>query len=62
LIAKGYSATLSGLLQSLQERDERDQSRACAPLAIAEDARVLDSSALTADQVVAQVLAWYRNL
>jgi cytidylate kinase len=61
LIAKGYSATLTGLLQSLRERDKRDQSRDCAPLAAAEDARVLDSSALTVDQVVAQVLAWYRG-
>jgi cytidylate kinase len=60
LIAKGYSATITGLLQSLRERDERDQSRDCAPLAAAEDAKVLDSSALTVDQVVAQVLAWYR--
>jgi cytidylate kinase len=62
LIAKGYSATLPGLLQSLRERDERDQSRDCAPLAAAEDAKVLDSSALTVDEVVAQVLAWYRGV
>ncbi len=61
LIEKGYSATLEDLLQSLRERDERDRTRDCAPLAAAEDARVLDSSALTAEQVVAQVLAWYRG-
>jgi len=61
LIDKGYSATLPDLLQAMRERDERDQNRACAPLAAAGDARVLDSSALTADQVVAQVLEWYRQ-
>ncbi len=60
LIEKGYSATLADLLQGLQERDRRDQSRDCAPLVPAQDARVLDSSALTPDEVVAQVLAWYR--
>jgi len=60
LIEKGYSATLTSLLQGLQERDQRDQSRDCAPLAPAHDARVLDSSALSVDEVVAQVLAWYR--
>jgi len=60
LIEKGYSATLADLLQSLRERDARDQSRECAPLVIAEDAKVLDSSALGIDAVVARVLEWYR--
>jgi cytidylate kinase len=61
LMEKGYSATLSVLLQGMQERDQRDQSRDFAPLVPASDARVLDSSALTADEVVAQVLQWYRG-
>jgi cytidylate kinase len=61
LMEKGYPATLADLLQSLRERDARDQTRDCAPLAVAEDARVLDSTALSADQVVAQVLQWYRG-
>ncbi len=61
LMEKGNSATLSVLLQGMQERDQRDQSRDVAPLAPAPDARVLDSSALTVDVVVAQVLQWYRG-
>jgi cytidylate kinase len=61
LIDKGYSANLADLLLALRERDARDQNRKCAPLAPAGDAKVLDSSALTADEVVAQVLAWYRQ-
>jgi len=60
LMEKGYSATLASLLQGLQERDRRDQSRDCAPLGPAQDARVLDSSALSVDAVVAQVLQWYQ--
>lgn len=61
LMEKGNSATLDILLQGMQERDRRDQSREVAPLAPAPDARVLDSSALSADAVVAQVLEWYRG-
>lgn len=61
LMEKGYSAKLADLLQSLRERDQRDASRDCAPLAAAEDAKVLDSTALTPEEVVAQVLEWYRQ-
>jgi cytidylate kinase len=61
LIEKGYSATLTDLLLGMQERDRRDQSRDAAPLVPAPDAKVLDSSALSADAVVAQVLQWYRG-
>jgi cytidylate kinase len=61
LMEKGYSANLFDLLQALRERDARDQTRDCAPLAVAEDARVLDSTALSADEAVAQVLQWYRG-
>ncbi len=62
LMEKGYSANLSDLLQTLQERDRRDQTRDCSPLVAAEDAKVLDSTALTIEEVVAQVLQWYRSL
>ncbi len=62
LMDKGYSANLSDLLQTLQERDRRDQTRDCSPLVAAKDAKVLDSTALTVEEVVAQVLHWYRNL
>ena len=61
LIDKGYSANLDSLLRSLQERDARDQGRDCAPLVPAEGALTLDSSALSIDEVVDQVLDWYRN-
>jgi cytidylate kinase len=60
LIEKGNSATLEDLLQSLRERDTRDQTRDCAPLVAAEDAKLIDSTALTVEEVVEQVLRWYR--
>jgi cytidylate kinase len=37
----------------MQQRDRRDQTRAASPLAPAPDARVLDSSTLTLEQVIA---------
>jgi cytidylate kinase len=59
LIDKGFAATLATLLQDLRQRDERDSSRSAAPLKPAEDAYQLDSSHLTIDEVVAQILHWY---
>jgi cytidylate kinase len=49
------------LLADLRARDERDTHRATAPLKPAEDAYRLDTSALSIDEVVAQILAWYRG-
>ena len=60
LIEKGYPGTLETLLQDLEERDARDRTRDHAPLAAAEGAKILDSTAMTIDAVVAQVLGWYR--
>jgi cytidylate kinase len=62
LMEKGYSGSLHALLQDLRERDERDRTRAVAPLKAADDAFELDASSLTIDEVVAQVLAWYRTV
>ena len=56
LIEKGFSANLPGLLRDLEERDRRDASRAIAPLAPAEDAQVVDSTALGIDETVERVL------
>ena len=62
LMEKGYSGNLATLLQDLRERDERDRTRAVAPLKAADDAFELDASSLTIDEVVAQVLAWYQTV
>ena len=59
LIDKGFSANIDDLLEDLQSRDARDTQRAVAPLAPAEDAHLLDTSGMTADEAVEQVLAWY---
>jgi CMP/dCMP kinase len=62
LMEKGYSAKLADLLLDLRERDERDRTRAVAPLVAAEDAFELDTSNLEVEQVIGQVLAWYQEI
>ncbi|WP_296556576.1 (d)CMP kinase [Pigmentiphaga sp.] len=59
LIEKGFSANLLTLLRDLEARDARDTQRVNAPLAAAHDALVLDSSHLTIDQTVEQVMSWW---
>jgi cytidylate kinase len=59
LIGKGFSAKMDDLLADLQARDARDMNRAVAPLAPAEDAYLLDTSNMTADEAIEQVLKWY---
>ncbi len=59
LIEKGFSANLPDLLADLQQRDARDSQRSVAPLRQESDAMLLDTTALTIDQAVQQVLGWY---
>ena len=61
LMAKGIQTRIDDLARDLRERDERDMKRSAAPLAPAQGAKLLDSSLLTIDEVVAQVLEWYRK-
>jgi len=59
LIEKGFSSNITGLLEVLRERDNRDANRAVSPLRAAEDAVVIDSTRLSIEQTVEQVLgAW----
>lgn len=61
LQARGESATYAAVFRDLQERDARDQARGTAPAKPAEDAIVLDTSDLTADQVFARALEIVRS-
>jgi cytidylate kinase len=53
---RGLDVTLSGLLEDIQARDDRDMNRAVAPLVPAEDAIELDTSELNAQQVFDKVI------
>lgn len=58
LMDKGIPANMQGLLQDIEERDARDASRAVAPLQRGE-ALLLDTTSLTIQQAVDQVLVWF---
>lgn len=55
--ARGGQADYDEILKKVRERDRIDSTRAVAPLKAAEDAIVVDSDNLTADEVFTQVLA-----
>jgi cytidylate kinase len=61
LIDKGIPANLRSLSRDLAERDERDRKRSVAPLVPAPDSQVLDSSALSIEQVVERIIAWWKE-
>ena len=56
LLGRGEASIYSRVLQEMKDRDARDSSRSVAPLKPAEDAVVLDTSALDADQAFALAL------
>ena len=59
LISKGISSNIDSLRAELEMRDARDQTRAVSPLKPAQDAMLLDNSALTVEaSVVAVLQAW----
>jgi cytidylate kinase len=55
---KGIDVSLAALSRDIEERDRRDSERSVAPLRPAEDARVLDSSGRSIEEVVQTVLDW----
>ena len=61
LISKGIPANIESLREDLEARDERDKTRSTSPLTPAQDAQLLDNSALTIEASVDQVLAWWQQ-
>ncbi|SBT03815.1 3-phosphoshikimate 1-carboxyvinyltransferase [Candidatus Propionivibrio aalborgensis] len=61
LIEKGIAASILPLLLDLRERDQRDSQRSVAPLQQSEDANLLDTTDLTIEQAVSQVLSWSKQ-
>ncbi len=56
LLSRGEDSIYARVLQELKERDERDTTRADAPLRPADDAQVLDTSAMSIDEAFAEAL------
>jgi CMP/dCMP kinase len=61
LLGKGYSVNLTTLKQEIAERDRLDSERDCAPLIQAADAILVDTSDLTIEQVVQDILTICRK-
>ncbi len=57
-VRAGHPETQRDIRRAIQERDANDRSRATAPLKPAADAVVIDSSSLTVDQVVENMMEW----
>jgi len=56
LSAKGMDVQFATVLADVKERDDRDRNRAAAPLVPADDAVLLDTSDLTAEQAIAAAI------
>ena len=56
LQGRGESVSLARLLTDIKERDARDQARSVSPLLPASDAVVIDSTQISADDVLHEVL------
>jgi cytidylate kinase len=58
---KGMYAKMQDVVEELGRRDARDASRPVAPLRHYPDAFFLDTSALSVEEAVGQVLGWWRE-
>jgi cytidylate kinase len=54
---KGESVNLTRLFREIKARDSRDQSRSVAPLRPAEDAKIIDSTDMSIEEVFAKVVS-----
>ncbi|HEX6998713.1 MAG TPA: (d)CMP kinase [Gammaproteobacteria bacterium] len=55
---KGIDVSLPDLSWDIAQRDRRDANRAVAPLRPADDARLLDSTSLSPEEVIARIVTW----
>ncbi|WP_271273380.1 (d)CMP kinase [Aliamphritea hakodatensis] len=61
LINKGLGASLQAITEDIRARDARDMGRSVAPLKPAEDAIKLDTTTMSIDEVLAEVLEQARH-
>jgi CMP/dCMP kinase len=58
---KGIDVSLPDLSWDIAQRDARDATREVAPLRPAADARVIDSTGLTPEEVIARIRPWLES-
>lgn len=61
LIDKGESVSLRALVEDIKARDERDRTRAVSPLKPAEDSVRVDSTGMSIEAVLGEVLKLWNN-
>ena len=61
LVGSGIDAEFDDVLEQQKARDERDSTREDSPLAVASGARILDTTGMSLDEVVAAVLEELEN-
>jgi len=61
LRAQGETAHLDAVLKEILERDQRDSRRSVGPLTVPPGAKVIDTTNLTTDQVVEQIVKLART-
>lgn len=59
---KGMYAKMHDVIEELQRRDLKDSTRPVSPLKHYPDARLLDTTHLSVEQAVNQILDWYREI
>ena len=62
LMEKGIGANIAALLLDIRARDERDTQRSASPLQQAHGASLLDTTALSIDEVVQDIEQAYQNV
>jgi cytidylate kinase len=59
-LERGETVSIELVEAKLRERDRRDQTRSLAPLKPADDAKVIDSTPLTVEKVVEEMLSYLK--
>lgn len=59
---KGDSVIFADVLLNMEQRDTQDKARSTAPLRQFDDAFLLDTSQLSIEQAVEQVISWFRQI
>ena len=62
LLATGESVDLRAIRDDVERRDLADSSRAASPLVVAEGARVVDTTGMGIDEVVAHIAGMARGI
>ncbi|MCP4925385.1 MAG: (d)CMP kinase [Gammaproteobacteria bacterium] len=59
---KGIDVSLSALSKDMVDRDRQDTDRSVAPLITCADARILDTTSMSIEEVVCKVLEWAKEV